>query len=196
MINTKGNYKVKNRSGGKVTYTVQYGGNKIHQVFNPGETKIVPYEELRQLSYQHGGPELIYNYLQVSEQQVLNSFNLSPEPEYYMSEKQIIKLMEEGTLDEFLDCLDFAPIGVIDLIKRYAVALPLSDYNKRKAIKDKLGYDVDAAIKNEQATKNAEKEAEEATTPTRRVTKPVEQETIAEGPVRRTKPKYTIPNQQ
>jgi hypothetical protein len=57
--------------------------------------------------------------------------------------------MEEGTLDEFLDCLDFAPIGVIDLIKRYAVALPLSDYNKRKAIKDKLGYDVDAAIKNE-----------------------------------------------
>jgi len=113
-----------------------------------------------------------------------------------MSEKQIIKLMEEGTLDEFLDCLDFAPIGVIDLIKRYAVALPLSDYNKRKAIKDKLGYDVDAAIKNEQATKNAEKEAEEATTPTRRVTKPVEQETVAEGPVRRTKPKYTIPNQQ
>ena len=104
--------------------------------------------------------------------------------------------MEEGTLDEFLDCLDFAPIGVIDLIKRYAVALPLSDYNKRKAIKDKLGYDVDAAIKNEQATKDAEKEAAETTAPTRRVTKPVEQEAAIEGPVRRTKPKYTIPNQQ
>jgi hypothetical protein len=104
--------------------------------------------------------------------------------------------MKEGSLDEFLDCLDFAPVGVIDLIKRYAVALPLNDHNKRKAIKDKLGYDIDAAIKNDQATKDAEKAATEAATPARRVTKPVEQETVAEGPVRRTKPKYTIPNQQ
>ena len=106
--------------------------------------------------------------------------------------------MKEGSLDEFLDCLDFAPVGVIDLIKRYAVALPLNDYNKRKAIKDKLGYDIDAAIKNEQATKDAEKAATEAeaAAPTRRVTKSVEQEAVNEGPVRRTKPKYTIPNQQ
>jgi hypothetical protein len=51
MINIKDSYKVKNRSGGKVTYTVQYNGNKIHQVYNPGEVKIVPYEELKQLSY-------------------------------------------------------------------------------------------------------------------------------------------------
>jgi hypothetical protein len=44
-------YKVKNRSSGKVAYSVAYNGNKIHQVYNPGEVKIIPYEELRQLSY-------------------------------------------------------------------------------------------------------------------------------------------------
>ena len=193
MINTRANYKVKNRSSGKVCYTVQYGGNKIHQVYNPGETKIVPYEELRQLSYQHGGPELIFNYLQVNQVEVLNSLNLNPEPEYYMSEKQIVELMEKGSLDEFLDCLDFAPIGVIDLIKRLSVSLPLNDYNKRKAIKDKLGYDVDAAIKNDQASKEPDTETPAA--PTRRVVKTAEQP-VPQNPARRAKPKYTIPNPQ
>ena len=51
MANTKKYYKVKNRSSGKVAYTVAYNGNKIHQVYNPGEVKTVPYEELQQLSF-------------------------------------------------------------------------------------------------------------------------------------------------
>jgi len=61
-----------------------------------------------------------------------------------------------GSLDAFLDCLDFAPIGVIDLIKTYAVALPLSDYNKRQALKEKIGFDVDAALQHKQEEKEEE----------------------------------------
>jgi hypothetical protein len=48
-----------------------------------------------------------------------------------MSEAQIQKLILTGTLDEFLDCLDFAPIGTIDLLKAYCVSLPVTDYEKR-----------------------------------------------------------------
>ena len=54
--------------------------------------------------------------------------------------------METGTLDQFLDCLDFAPVSVHELIKDMAVNLPLNDVKKRQAIKDKFGFDVDRAI--------------------------------------------------
>ena len=50
--------------------------------------------------------------------------------------------------DDFLDCLDFAPVGVIDLIKQLAVSLPLNDMEKREAIKNKFGFDVTKAIEN------------------------------------------------
>lgn len=191
-INNDTMYKVKNRSGGKVAYTVQYGGNKIHQVFNPGEVKVVPYAELRQLSYQHGGPELIYNYLQVNSVKVLNSLNLNPEPEYYMNEAQVKDLLINGSLDAFLDCLDFAPTGVIDLIKKYAVELPLNDYEKRQAILKQLNFNVDKAIENDRASKENETPKE---APTRRVTEKKE-ETSNNVPQRRTASKYIVPNEQ
>lgn len=192
MENTNILYKVKNRSSGKVTYSVTYNGNKMHQVYNPGETKVVPYEELRQLSYQHGGPELIYNYLQITKEEVLKELNIDPEPEYYMSEKEIQALLQTGTMDAFLDCLDFAPIGVIDLIKKYAVELPLNDFNKRKAIREKLGFDVDAAIKNNEASKEEVKSNE---APARRVVEKKE-DAESKAPARRTTPKYNIVNKQ
>ena len=183
MLNANTMCKVKNRSSAKVAYTVQYNGNKIHQSYNPGEIKNVPYEELRQLSYQHGGPDLIYNYLQIGNNaEVLNSFNLRPEPEYFLNESQIKNLLTTGSLDEFLDCLDFAPIGVIDLIKKYAVDLPLNDYNKRRAIKEVLGFDVDSAIKNNELSKEDIKTGE---TPTRRVTEKKETEEVSAAPQRR-----------
>jgi len=39
--------------------------------------------------------------------------------------------MTTGSLDEFLDCLDFAPSVIIDMIKVLAVDLPLNDVSKR-----------------------------------------------------------------
>lgn len=183
MLNTNTMCKVKNRSNAIVAYTVQYNGNKIHQSYNPGEIKNIPYEELRQLSYQHGGPDLIYNYLQIGNNaEVLNSFNLRPEPEYFLNETQIKNLLLTGSLDEFLDCLDFAPMGVIDLIKKYAVDLPLNDYNKRRAIKEVLGFDVDSAIKNNELSKEDTKTNE---APTRRVTEKKEVEETSTVPQRR-----------
>ena len=55
--------------------------------------------------------------------------------------------MQTGSLDEFLDCLDFAPEGVKDLIKNLSVELPLNDVAKREAILNKLGFNVDNAIR-------------------------------------------------
>lgn len=155
-------YNVKNRSASKVFYKIPEIG--VRREFMPGEVKKITYDELQKLSYQAGGRELMADFLQVQSSEMLNELNMRVEPEYNMSEEQIVELIRTGSLDAFLDCLDFAPIGVIDLLKRFAVSVPLSDYDKRQALKEKTGFDVDTALKNLAAEKaEAEEKAEKAT---------------------------------
>lgn len=139
-------YNVKNRSAGTVIYHIPE--DKIDRRFAPGETKRISYEELMHLSYTSGGRELMANFLQIQSEGVLQSLNIHTEPEYNMTEQQIIDLLQKGSIDAFLDCLDFAPVGVIELVKQYAVSLPLTDYEKRKALEAKTGFIVDKAIEN------------------------------------------------
>lgn len=176
---------VKNRSGSHVVYNIPEDG--IRRSFAPGEVKKISYEELEKLTYQAGGTEIIARFLQIQSAEVLNNFNMRVEPEYHMSERDVANLLTNGSVDEFLDALDFAPDGVIDLIKRMAISLPLTDYNKIKALKDKTGLDVEAALKNIRAEKEDEKPTiDDSAAPQRRVKK----ETAPEG--RRTAPKYNV----
>lgn len=139
---------VKNRSSSMVVYRIPE--DNIRREFASGETKRIPYGELEKLTYQAGGRELIASFLQVTSEEVTENLNVPTEPEYYMNEEQIKELIKNGTLAAFLDCLDFAPIGVIDLIKQYAVALPMNDVKKREALKNKTGFDLSEALKNKQ----------------------------------------------
>lgn len=171
-------YNVKNRSAGVALYKIPEEG--ITRRFMPGETKRISYDELMKLSYQPGGREMMANFLQIQSMGVPKSLGIKTEPEYYMSEQDVIKLLKEGTLNEFLDCLDFAPAGVIELIKQFAVSLPLADYDKRQALKTKTGFDVDAAVSNAGKEVDSKQEAEEkaaASTP---------------ATTRRTAPKYNV----
>lgn len=142
---------VKNRGAGYVTYKIPEDG--IRRQFAPGETKRISYEELEKLTYQPGGLMILSNFLQIQDDEAINSFNIKAEPEYHMSERDVVSLIKEGSLDAFLDALDFAPIGVIDLIKKFSVEVPLMDINKRKALKEKTGFDVDAALKHAEEDK-------------------------------------------
>ena len=160
-------YNVKNRSASKVFYKIPEIG--VRREFMPGEVKKITYDELQKLSYQAGGRELMADFLQIQSSEMLNELNMRVEPEYNMSEEQIIELIRTGSLDAFLDCLDFAPIGVIDLLKRFAVSVPLSDYDKRQVLKEKTGFDVDSALKNLAAEKAETEEKAEKATQTRRV---------------------------
>ncbi len=165
-------YNVKNRSSSTILYKIPEDG--IRRTFAPGEMKRISYDELLHLSYQPGGRELMANFLQIQSDGVLQSLNIKAEPEYHMSEVQIVDMLKNGSLDQFLDCLDYAPIGVIDLIKKYAVSLPLSDYDKRQALKKKTGFDVDAAVANSglEPAAGAEGEKAEESAPSARRTKP------------------------
>lgn len=150
-------FNVKNRSAGVVGYNIPE--EKIRREFSPGETKKISWYELEKLTYQPGGASLMEDYLLIYNDEAVKELNLKTEPEYFMTEADVINLIRTGSLDEWLDALDFAPAGVLDLIKQLSVTTPLSDYSKRKALKEKTGFDVDKAIANWAAEKASEKDA-------------------------------------
>ena len=192
MINETTMYNVKNRSSSIVVYRIPE--TNLRREFEPGEIKRVPFGELEKLTYQPGGRELLENFLQILEEEVTTDLNVHREVEYDMSAAQIRDLLLNGSLDAFLDALDFAPIGVIDLIKTLSVQLPLTDLNKRRALKEKTGFDVDRALVHVEEERMAEMQkdpnkidtAEAA--PTRRV-KAEEPQTA-----RRTNSNYKVVN--
>ena len=162
---------VKNRSSSIVVYSVPEMG--IRREFAPNETKLVTMAELNALSYLPGGMALIRKNLFISDATVLEDMSVKVEPEYYLDEAGVIDLLNNGSIDAFLDCLDFAPEGVLDLIKKQAVALPVNDNRKRDAIKSKLGFDVTMALIHQEEVRKAEEEESgtkaESITPVRRV---------------------------
>lgn len=184
-------YEVKNRSSSVLAYSIPDEG--IKRTFQPGETKKLSFGELEKLTYQSGGQSLINNYFLIKDAEVIQDLNVRTEPEYYLTEPQIVDLIKTGSVDQFLDCLDFAPAGVIELVKDLSIKVPLSDYQKRQALKDKIGFDVDAALRHIEEEKAEMKAASEndiePAAPKRRVT------TEAAAPGRRTDGKYKIVSQ-
>ncbi len=174
---------VKNRGASHVSYRIPEDG--IRRSFAPGETKEISYKELEKLTYQPGGMMLLTNYLQIIETEAIQKFGIRTEPEYYMNEADVAKLIKAGSLEAFLDALDFAPVAVIDLIKKMSVDIPLVDMAKRKALKEKTGFDVDAALRH------IEEEKEDTQTTILKTTeRRVKTETAPAG--RRTTPQYNI----
>lgn len=169
MINEKAIYSVKNRSASTVIYSIPEMNN-LRREFRPGEIKSVTGSELIQLSYRPGGRRIIENYLLINNEEVLDGLNMEVEPEYKLDEAGVVKLLKDGSEDQLIDCLNFAPEGVKDLVKAVALAMPLNDLNKCKIIKDILGYDVlFVRSTNEQIAKESGAEAAPAPAKKRRV---------------------------
>lgn len=164
-------YNVTNRSNSQVIYTIPE--LNLRREFMPRETKRVSYDELEKLSYRPGGMVTLSEYLQVEDIEALDKLNMKPEREYHLNHDQVATLLMKSGMDEFLDCLDFAPEGVIEIIKDAAVKLPLNDMAKREAILEKTGFNVTKAIENSKVDIEEKKEApqrrvsEEAPAPTR-----------------------------
>ena len=139
--------KVTNRSAGRVIYNIPE--DHIRREFYNKETKEIALSELEKLAQQPGGRKLIYNYLSIQDADAIGRLvNRSIEPEYWLTEDKIPGWMNTCSLDEFKDALDFAPEGIKDLIKKYAVSLPLNDFAKRQAMFEQLGFNVTKAIEN------------------------------------------------
>ena len=178
-------YRVKNRGASTVVYKIPEDG--VRREFKPGQTLQISSEELEKLTYQPGGTLILSQFLQILDLEGIQKANIKTEPEYHMSEADVSKLNTSGSLDAFLDCLDFAPIGVIDLIKKLSISIPMVDIQKRKALKEKTGFDVEAALKHQEEDKeDDQKTILKQSNGERRV----QPEAAPAG--RRTAPKYNI----
>lgn len=181
--NTK--IKVRNRSTATLGYTIP-DLNNLRRTYSANETKEVSFEEIQKLSYKPGGPYMLQHYLVIENLEARNEILGDVEIEYDYTEADVKRLLLHGSLDELLDCLDFAPLGVIDMVKKLSVELELNDLKKRQAIQEKTGFNINSAIMvnqetNEQseeqapsgrrvaAADSAKKEEAEPATPARRV---------------------------
>lgn len=174
--------QVRNRSNGSIGYTIPDLGN-YHRSFQAQERKELPFEEVQKLAFIPGGEYLLQHYLVIEDLDARNEILGAVELEYDYTEEDVKNLLLYGSQDALLDCLDFAPIGVIDLVKKLAVDLELNDIRKRRIILEKTGYNIDNAI----MIKSEENNVTEAPENGGRRVKPVEEsgETPTEAPVRR-----------
>ena len=133
--------KICNRDDAAVFYDIPEM-NGLHRVFQPNEVKEVTLGELIKLSYEPGGMDLLRNNFILNNKEAINMILGEVEPEYNYTPVDIKNLLLNGSLDELLDCLDFAPEGVI----------PLNDVAKREAILEKLHFNVTNAIEIKKET--------------------------------------------
>lgn len=179
--------KVKNRDCGTVSYTVP----ELHvtRLFQKGEIKEIPYNELQQLAYTIGGKVLLKECLIIENEDALNVLVGGVEPEYFYTEEDVKTLLLTGSLEQLEDCLDFAPSGVVDLVKDYAVKLEINDIAKRNAILKSTGFNVTKAIEINHTSQENDDVAEEKV----RRAAPIKKESAASAaPTRRTTPKYNV----
>ena len=179
--------KVANRNTNRVGYKIPELG--VRRQFSPRETKEITFGELESLSYLPGGRKMLKNYLVVKDAEALDALGIKVEPEYFYSDEDIKRLLTTASLDEFLDCLDFAPDGVLDTVKTMAVDLPLDNVSKRKAILDKLGFNVTRAIEIQNTKLDGEADVAETKAATRRV---APQTAASESARRAAAPKYKV----
>ena len=169
MLENTEKIRVRNRKKGSVGYSIP--DLSINRLFRQNEIKEITMEELRKLSYIPGGKTLIDNYLLIENEEAIKELVGDIEPEYNYTEKEVKWLLEYGSLDQLKDCLNFAPLGVIDILKNLAIELKVDNISKRKVIEEKTGLNVSRAIEiKEEIEKDIEQEKAE---PTERKAAPV-----------------------
>lgn len=193
MLENNTMIKVTNRDNGSVGYTIP-DMNNLHRKFQSGESKEITMEELRRLSWIPGGQYIIENLLVIENKEAQQELLPSVEPEYNYTREDVEDLLLKGSLEQVQDCLDFAPQGVVNLVKEVAVETELNDIQKREAILAATGFNVSKAIEINKESAKTEEAAAAAPSGRRAAPMKTTAETgdkVTTG-VRRATPKYNI----
>ncbi len=192
MLDNNAIIKVRNRDNGRVGYTIP-DMNNLHRNFESGETKQLTMEELRKLSWIPGGQRMLEDLLVIENDEARRELLPSVEPEYDYTREDVQELLTRGSLDQLKDCLEFAPQGVVNLVKEVAVQTELNDIQKRDAILEATHFNVTNAIN---INKESVKEEDAAAAPSGRRAAPLKKagedaQSQSTG-VRRAAPKYNV----
>jgi hypothetical protein len=155
-----------NRDKGQVGYTIPDTGTR--RTFTPGETKKVTFDEIERLSWAPGGKAMLQDYLIINDQEAAEEILGNVEPEYFYTKESVDILLKNGTADQLRDTLEFAPKGVVDLVKQEAVDIKLDSTEKRDIIKEATNFNVSNAIEINKICAEADEARNDAANSSRR----------------------------
>lgn len=165
MVNKEKRVKVVNRASGSLAYKIDTLRVTRHWR-KPGDYLNISIAELLELKTVKGGQSLLENYVIIEDEEALSVLfpDQELEPEYKYGIKEIEVLLYEADTEQLLDALDFAPKGVLDLIKSKSAEKLPNTTAKIEAINKKFKIDLNKVNEFYQ-----EKEIkEESPEPTRR----------------------------
>lgn len=146
--------KVRNMVDYNVGYKIEE--DNIRRQFSPHEVKTVTAGELRKLDYTRGGHVLLTSYLAVQNKSLAQEFGVDEDSyanEYNWDAAKVDQVLLNEPVEVLQDAMDFAPEGILQLIKDRAIALRLDSMDKRKVISDAMKIDlngmIDLAVKAE-----------------------------------------------
>lgn len=148
MVNLR-KVPVKNRTEGRVGYEIP--SLRVSRSWRKvGDVLYIPIDELIELrSAVPGGRKLLEDYLLVEDEEAIAEiFDHEVAPEYFYSEKEIEFLLYEAEDEPFLDCLDYAPLGVLNLIQSFAIKKKPNTTAKVDAINKKMKINLNLLIEN------------------------------------------------
>lgn len=141
------NIRVKNLVNYKVGYTVDE--DNVNRQFEPYEIKQIRAGELRKLNYTRGGHVMLTQYLSVMNRDLANEFGIDDDSfdnEYNWDAEKVDSVLTKEPIEVLQDALDFGPIGIKELIKDRAIELKIDSMDKRQAISEALGVDLNSMI--------------------------------------------------
>lgn len=147
-MNLERKVDVVSRAHGSIVYKIDH--LNVRRVWQKsGDVRQISIKELMELNNTKGGPRLLREYLVIKDQEAVNML-LGDDlpPEYSYTDKEIDFLLYEGTVEQLMDCLDFAPEGALALIKAKAIDRKPDTTAKVSAINKKFGIDLDGIIRN------------------------------------------------
>lgn len=143
MVNKEKRVKVFNRASGSLAYKIDTLRVTRHWR-KPGDYLNISIAELLELKTVRGGQSLLENYVIIEDKEALSVLfpDQELEPEYNYGLKEIEALLYEADTEQLLDALDFAPKGVLDLIKAKSAEKLPNTTAKIEAINKKFKIDL------------------------------------------------------
>lgn len=145
-LNTK--VKVRNRNRGSVSYKIDT--LRVTRRWAHNGELMIPINELIELRTIPGGETLLREYLIIMDDEAVKIVFDEEEmaPEYHYTEKEVDFLLYEGKLEQLLDALDYAPQGVLNLIKKKAIEKKPDTTAKVDALNEKFKFNLNTVIAN------------------------------------------------
>ena len=137
---------VRNRTEGSVAYKLD--SLRVARSWpKTGSVLQISIDELKELMVHPGGEYILRNLVIIEDEAArIEILGAEVQPEYNYTEDEIKYILYEAEDNVLLDCLDYAPVGVLELIKEFSLEKMPNTTAKIKAINQKLNINLNKIV--------------------------------------------------